>query len=124
MKVHLDSADVVLYCTDGLCCKFWQPLIASWSRIKGKNYWTFFFIAAAAILWKNGLVIGLYQRVILCQSYHLEINVSVFIQPCQECWLIGPLTAVAQKWLLWLFFHCHVVKVGNGLIIISTHYSA
>src|SRR5919112_5209106 len=43
MEIHLDGADVVLDCTDGPCCKFWQPLIAWWSRIKGKNYWAFFF---------------------------------------------------------------------------------
>src|SRR5215203_77943 len=111
------TAQMVLAAISGSLC------LSDGLGSRARTIGLFFSIAALAILSKKGLVIGLYQRVILCQPYHFKINVSVFIQPCQERWLIGPLTAVAQKWLLWLFFHRHVVKVGYGLIIICTHCS-
>src|ERR1700752_1083713 len=56
----------------------------------------FFTAAAMEILSRNGLVIGLYQRVVRCKPYHLEVNEAVFVEPCRERWLLIPLARIAQ----------------------------
>src|SRR5881628_2389690 len=40
--------------------------------------------AALAILSRNGLVIGLNQRVVRCKPYYLEVDKTVLVQPCRE----------------------------------------
>src|SRR5687767_9128325 len=84
----------------------------------------FLSAAALAILSRNGLVIGLYQRVVRCKPYYLEVDVAVLVEPCRKYWLLNPLARVPQERLLGLLVQRHVVKVRYSFIVACAHCGA
>src|SRR5581483_6211322 len=83
----------------------------------------FLWSAALSIL-SEKLVIGLYQRVILCQPYHLEVDIAVLVKPRRKQRLLHLYARVAQEWLCPVLVKQRIVKVRCRVVVVCAHWRA